>query len=160
MITDNNSNLNFTARIDAKHFISSHNKRIPDIATLFEAKTKKYPDDVFELVGTDNSGLLIRHYGKGNEHVCEIEPKELNRLFKRSDEYIARKLTKVFRIFDKTNIEIESAKKYVNGVLKRAKGEDPINFEEKFWDLFVKKERQDIELAIQKDPALKKWALC
>ena len=153
-----NNNVNFTAKMDISE-MGAHVKRMKNIAQMFEAKTKKYPDDTFHIGVCADGDYSIYHYDKGLEHenCADVTTESLNKLLEKSDEYVTKKLVKLFNIFKKVDEEYIRAGKYIVSVVKRDKNNDPTNFEQKFWDIVIKKANKDRDIAISKDAVLKNF---
>jgi len=152
----NNTNVNFTAKMDVRKFTKAGQNRMKNIAEAFEAKTKKYPDDTFEITDYGEGGVQIYHNDKGsNEHCTDITKQQWDSLLSQSDNFITGKLVKLFNIFKTEDHEYNRAGKYIASVIKNDKNDDPTDFQTKFWDLLVDKTQQDTKIAISKDPVLK-----
>ena len=161
-INNSSSNINFTARLELSPSLAKkYSQRLENIAQTFETKTRHYKDDVFSINGreADNVGFHIYHYDKDMEHEngCDITSEQWNKLFEKPDEFIAKKLTKLFNIFKKKDKEYDNAGKYVVSVIKKDKNNDPTDFESKFWDIVVDKANSDMQIAAGKDAVIKNW---
>lgn len=159
-ITNSQSNLNFTARMDI-HLTGENANRLKNIAQMFEAQTKKFPKDTVELDGSKHNGYQIYHYDKGIEHenCCDITTEQWNKLFEKPDDFIAKKLVKLFNIFKKKDKELDRGGKYIVSVINRDKNNDPTDFEQKFWDILTDKVNKDRDIAAGKDSVLRNFKL-
>ncbi len=160
-INNRQNSVNFTARMNLEG-LSNGAKRmqgIRGISEMFEARTEKYPDDIFEICDLGQNGVQIHHYDKGvvHEHCANISLDSWDKLFQKSDEVITKKLVKLFNIFKKEDKEVTRASKYVDSVMKRDKNNDPTDFEGKFWDIVVDKITADTKIAIDKDSVLREF---
>lgn len=159
-INSNCNNINFTAKMNI--LAGDVNlKRLEGIAEKFEAKTKNYPNDTFELNGTRRTGYQIYHFDKkyNEENCCDMPTNQFLKLMKKSDDYVANKFVKLLDIFKKKDEEISKASKYISSVVKNDKNNDPTNFEQKFWDIMWEKVTKDRNIAVAKDPTLKNFEI-
>jgi len=159
-ISNQNNNVNFTAKLKLHPTMATEQaKRLQNIAETFEAKTKKYANDVFEIHGNKDDGFMIYHFDKNSEHenCADISTNVWNELFKKNDEYITKKFVKLLNIFKKRDTEFDKASKYIDSVIKKDKNNDPTNFEDKFWDIVVEKADKDRDIAVAKDSVLKSF---
>lgn len=160
MDTINNirNNVNFTARMNI--LTNDVNlKRVRKISEIFEAQTKDFAQDTFELNGTKQHGYQIYHFDKDldEENCCDMTTEQWNKLFRNSDEFISKKFIKLFEIFKNKDEEISKAKKYIEAVMKRDKNIDPTDFQQKFWDIFIDKVNKDRDIAVANDSILKNF---
>ena len=155
---NNTPNVNFTAGMNIRGFKNNAN-RLSNITRMFEAKTAKYPNDTIEITNFPGEGIQIYHTDKGieHEHCADITTDQWNKLFENTDEFITKKLVKLFNIFKKHDSEYNKAGKYIVLVIKKDKNNDPTNFEQKFWDIVVAKAHKDMEIAVNKDSVLREF---
>ncbi len=151
----------FSAKMSIKEFKGCP-ERLKKIAQLFESKTKNYPNDVLELSGNPNqkTGLKLYHCTKGlDDHTCSIPDKQATALFKKSDNAIADKFAKLFKIFKRQDKDYEIGNKFINQLLRRDLYKDASNFEMNFWDILVNKGIKDMQISMSRDPVLKNFIM-
>lgn len=156
-INASNQNVNFTARMDLRG-VTKNLERWQKVAKEFEAKTSKYPNDTFDITDFADS-CEIYHYDKGVKHEngCSIGVEQLKNLFENTDDFVAKKMIKLFNIFKAKDAEYDSAEKYISSVIKKDKNGDPTDFEQKFWDIVVDKAEKDRDIAVSKDKVLSQF---
>jgi len=154
-INNRQNSVNFTAKMDISG-VKTGAERLQNIAQMFETKTKKYPNDTFQLRDFGDS-FQIDYMDKVTEleHCASIPTETWNKFLQKSDEAITKKLVKLFNIFKKEDREIEKAQKYIDSFIKNDKNNDPTRFESKFWDIVVARTNADKQIAVKKDPVLR-----
>lgn len=154
-----NNNLAFTARMDIKG-VKSNVERWKNIAAMFENKTQKYTDDVFE-VSTCDDNLYIYQYNDVHdwEHCCDITKAQAERLMSKTDEKITGTFVKLFNIFKRQDEECLTATEFINKLSKNDKYGTVEKFEVKFWDALVNKQITDRNMALSKDADLKNYTV-
>ena len=138
-----NNNINFTAKMELRK-ITQNKKRMQDIATLFEQKTKKYPDDTFYM-SDDSQGLYIYNISSkgGSETSVTINRKELEHLLKMKNSTIVSKFKKILDIAAHRQKIYDITKEYAEKLYKITHETDI-----KIWDNAVEiagKECKDLQ---------------
>jgi len=162
------NNSTFQAKMDISG-INRNKAKWKKIATIFEQKTKKYPNDTFVIMDEPNSEYLdfyVQHSKKENNfddipsHISPV----IYGLFKILPEStVADKLKKIFYIQKKSDVmnhkyfefERECIKYKDNGKDKVTKADDPLNkLQDDFYMAFRRIDNDFINYSLQKDEIL------
>lgn len=121
MLTVNNNNINFTARLDLSN-VKIEKNRWKNVAKMFEDKTKETPY-TFEL---SDRGKQLEIYAFSEalddvEHCCTLSKDGTKRLMEASDEKITQKLIKLLNIFNHQDNTRMRAVEFLNTLEKNDK---------------------------------------
>ncbi len=155
------NDVSFSAIMSLKNFRGS-TERLKNIAKLFEQKTKNYTHDIVEISGNPAQGSSIElyHHTKGcDEHFCSIPARQITPLFQKTDNAIADKLAKLFRMFKRQDKDYEIANKFMERMQRRDLYDDASNFEPNFWEILFTKSTKDLQISMSKDPVLKNFVM-
>ncbi len=140
------NNVNFTARLNLKKFDLSPKKN-KNITRIFEQRTRKFPNDVFEVNQVTDNDIEMFLTFKNRKDIEIAEIKNFQELFQQPDKIVAKKLETFFYILKKENEMIPSLQK-IGKSMPEEKYMD-------FWKLTT--EAQDItrKNIVANDPILK-----
>jgi hypothetical protein len=160
-INNHNYSPNFTSKVEILN-LSKHADRLKKIAPLIEEKTQKFDKYFIDIqdgssAKVENGTELFFYNNEGSEHTAIIPNVYLDKLLKKSDDFIAGKIAKLQRIFARRDYTIEEGNKFFNKIMKNDKYNDPANFEEKFYDALVEKCSLDQKEAVKRDCVLRSF---
>ena len=154
----NNNRVNFTSKMELK-YAEEFAKRFENIAKIYSEKTKNF-SNTMEVRKNHNGGLTFDYYDDNCSNYCEISVKQLPKLLKNTDEYIANKITKLTRIFENGFKEENAALQFSRKIERSSKNEEPFTeFCDKFWRIIMNKIEKDRNIEISKDSVLKEYKI-
>lgn len=116
-----NNNVNFTARMDLSK-VTMNKERWQKIATLFEQKTQKYPNDTFYMEDLANGINAYNVNSKtGQEISVEVNGVELDKLLNMPDSKIVSKFKKMLNISAHKQKIYDATTKYTEKLFKLTK---------------------------------------
>lgn len=161
MQINNNSNVNFTARLDLSR-VSSNKRMWSNVADMFEAKTKKIPY-TFRLDNSCDELVIqadtILKSGYDPEHDVIISKKATEELMAMTPEKIAQKLVKLLNVFKEQDQTLDAGFKFLNKLEKKDKyhtlsdtfdsGKE--TFFDRIWCAVIDKTKADRYRALRED---------
>jgi len=148
-----NNNVNFQARMDLKG-IKINKSRWENIATIFEQKTQKYPNDTFYIENTPNR-INIYNYNKttGEDFSVDINGETFDRLLNMKDDSIAQKFKKILDISSRKEKIFDITYQYVEKLSKVTKNSELDKM--KIWNESENIANQEAKAMQNKDKFLK-----
>ena len=148
-----NNNVNFQARMDLKG-IKINKSRWENIATIFEQKTQKYPNDTFYIENTPNR-INIYNYNKttGEDFSVDINGESFDRLLNMKDDSIAQKFKKILDISSRKEKIFDITYQYVEKLSKVTKNSELDKM--KIWNESENIANQEAKAMQNKDKFLK-----
>ena len=146
-----NNNVNFTARMDLKK-VSINKAKWENIATLFEQKTAKYPNDTFYMEDLANgiSGYNINSK-TGQETSVNIFGVEFDKLMNMPDSKIVAKFKKILDISNHKQQIFNATEQYTKKLFNISN--NPIE-DTKIWNTAVEIADKEAKTLQQKDSFL------
>ena len=148
-----NNNVNFQARMDLKG-IKINKSRWENIATIFEQKTQKYPNDTFYIENTPNR-INIYNYNKttGEDFSVDINGETFDKLLNMKDDSIAQKFKKILDISSRKEKIFDITYHYVEKLSKVTKNSELDKM--KIWNESENIANQEAKAMQNKDKFLK-----
>lgn len=148
-----NNNVNFQARMDLKG-IKINKSRWENIATIFEQKTQKYPNDTFYIENTPNR-INIYNYNKttGEDFSVDINGETFDKLLNMKDDSIAQKFKKILDISSRKEKIFDITYQYVEKLSKVTKNSELDKM--KIWNESENIANQEAKAMQNKDKFLK-----
>lgn len=156
----NNYNTSFGAKLainDKAQLLKPYEKRLGNIAKIFEEKTSKYTKDVFEISTNEHDpekATTLTAYVGNAEEGGELTPKGLAELFKLKDNSIVEKFKKIFFTAQKTDKIDSQTDRFLTTVNNSIK-KDKISYpEDKVYDYTASIKNQIRRDALKNDKLL------
>ncbi len=151
-----NCPVNFTARLDVSD-AGRFAERWQNIAKIFEAQTKKLPDDTITLFNDGKGSLDVAYtFGSSDISFFKLTKPKITAILHETDEKVAASFVKILDIYKKLNKKMELAKEFLGQMQKPAKLSDT-EFAGKFWQLIIQKLSADAQKMAAEKPELKNF---
>lgn len=149
MQINSTSNVNFEAKLDISR-VKGSKQRWQNIARMFEEKTKRYPNDTLNLMGSFNKGCYLNHWFWGE---AEVSSAAMAKLKKLSDKEIVKNIVDVFNLFKKEGAYINKTNDFAKQLkLDKLDRAHNTNFEERLTNWSVDIMRAEEKEFIKKHP--------